>query len=241
MYIYIYDTYIYMYGGFLKWGYPQSSSILVGWSIINHPAIGVLPFMQLPIYLSIYLYIYIVDLRQCEIQYLVHDMWCLWLISTKPCKTISTGEQKRNQDTCIRHSKTVRSSAKDVWTPRKHIWVRVYWSHLKFSAGNWTTLKDASDLAASWKLVLPMVVWCCFRENPFNKKSFNNQESSIVIYYWQVFQASPGAESRAPRAAVCAGLFCLTSVACGCRCSLSAAVSWAWEVTVSATLASRYQ
>ena len=201
-------------------------------------------FIYLSIYILYILYIYIVDLRQCEIQYLVHDMWCLWLISTKPCKTISTGERKCNQDTCIsciRHSKTVRSSAKDVWMPRKHIWVRVYWSHLKFSAGNWTTLKDASDLAASWKLVLPMVVWCCFRENPFNKKSFNNQEPSIVIYYWQVFQASPGAESRAPRAAVCAGLFCLTSVACGCRCSLSAAVSWAWEVTVSATLASRYQ
>ena len=27
-------------GGFLKWGYPQSSSILMAFSIINHPAIG---------------------------------------------------------------------------------------------------------------------------------------------------------------------------------------------------------
>ena len=31
------------YGGFPKWGYPQSSSILMVFPTINHPAIGVLP------------------------------------------------------------------------------------------------------------------------------------------------------------------------------------------------------
>ena len=28
------------FGGFLKWGYPQSSSILIGFSLINHPYLG---------------------------------------------------------------------------------------------------------------------------------------------------------------------------------------------------------
>ena len=39
-------TYMYIYGGFLKWGYPQFSSILVGFSVINQPAIGISPFME---------------------------------------------------------------------------------------------------------------------------------------------------------------------------------------------------
>ena len=33
------SIYIYIYGGFLKWGYPKSS-ILTGFSIINHPLGG---------------------------------------------------------------------------------------------------------------------------------------------------------------------------------------------------------
>ena len=37
-----------LYGGFLKWGYPQSSSIFIGCSIINHPY-GLPPLMQTPI------------------------------------------------------------------------------------------------------------------------------------------------------------------------------------------------
>ena len=48
MYIYIYkhiyiNIYIYIqciYGDFLKWGYSKSS-ILLAFSIINHPAIGI--------------------------------------------------------------------------------------------------------------------------------------------------------------------------------------------------------
>ena len=34
-------------GGFLKWGYPQTSSIF-GWDfpLINHPAMGVPPFLE---------------------------------------------------------------------------------------------------------------------------------------------------------------------------------------------------
>ena len=35
-------------GGFLKWGYPQSSSISMEISTLNHPAIGVAPFMEPP-------------------------------------------------------------------------------------------------------------------------------------------------------------------------------------------------
>ena len=41
---------IYIYGGFLKNGYPQIIQILVGFSIINNPAIGVPPFQETPIY-----------------------------------------------------------------------------------------------------------------------------------------------------------------------------------------------
>ena len=36
------------YGGFLKLGYPQSSSILQGCSITNHPAMGVSPWLRTP-------------------------------------------------------------------------------------------------------------------------------------------------------------------------------------------------
>ena len=45
--LYINIPIIYIYGGFLKWGYPLSSSIY-RWNFrqINHPAIGVLPFME---------------------------------------------------------------------------------------------------------------------------------------------------------------------------------------------------
>ena len=39
------------YGGFHIWGYPQSSSILMEVSIINHPAIGVPPWWK-PRYLN---------------------------------------------------------------------------------------------------------------------------------------------------------------------------------------------
>ena len=35
----------------LTWGYPQSSSISMAFSISNHPAIGVSPFLETPIYL----------------------------------------------------------------------------------------------------------------------------------------------------------------------------------------------
>ena len=42
-------SFISTYGGFLKWGYPQIihfNRILIRLSIINHPAIGVPPFME---------------------------------------------------------------------------------------------------------------------------------------------------------------------------------------------------
>ena len=35
-------------GGFLKWGVPISSSILIGFTIQNQPAIGDPPFMETP-------------------------------------------------------------------------------------------------------------------------------------------------------------------------------------------------
>ena len=35
-------------GGFHIWGYPQSSSIFIGFPIINHPAIGVPPWLWNP-------------------------------------------------------------------------------------------------------------------------------------------------------------------------------------------------
>ena len=55
-------TYVYMclpervlfwkniFGGFLEYGYSQSSSISIGLSIVNHPAIGVPPFQETPIW-----------------------------------------------------------------------------------------------------------------------------------------------------------------------------------------------
>ena len=35
-----------IYEGFLKWWYTLKSSIVIGLSIINYPAIGVSPFME---------------------------------------------------------------------------------------------------------------------------------------------------------------------------------------------------
>ena len=37
-----------IYEGFLKWWYTLKSSIVIGLSIINYPAIGVSPFMEKP-------------------------------------------------------------------------------------------------------------------------------------------------------------------------------------------------
>ena len=37
-------------GGFLRWGYPQSSSTRVRFSTTNHPTTGVSPFMETLIY-----------------------------------------------------------------------------------------------------------------------------------------------------------------------------------------------
>ena len=42
-------------GGFLKYGYPQFSSILMGISLITHP-FGVPPFMETSIYIYIYIH-----------------------------------------------------------------------------------------------------------------------------------------------------------------------------------------
>ena len=38
-------------GGFLKWGYPQIIHFCLGFSMINHPAIGVTPFMETPFHI----------------------------------------------------------------------------------------------------------------------------------------------------------------------------------------------
>ena len=44
------------YGGFLKYGYPQIIHFRLAFSIINHPAIGVSPFMETPCFLFKWLF-----------------------------------------------------------------------------------------------------------------------------------------------------------------------------------------
>ena len=44
-----YPTLYNVYGGFLKWGYHQIIHFRLGFSIVNHPAIGVPPFVEPPL------------------------------------------------------------------------------------------------------------------------------------------------------------------------------------------------